>query len=83
MIENLESSNCVFSATNNLQEDIDSILSELINGSLVLVSSEDPNNPGKVINEIFIMNKKTNKLSDTALDLPEDVINYIISEAFE
>lgn len=57
---------------------INLILNELANGTLALVSSEDQSNPLKpTINEIYIMCKETNTLSDRPLDLPEEIVDAI------
>lgn len=45
--------------------------------SLVLVESQDPRNPSVTIDEIYIMDPETKKLSAEPLDLPADVIQTI------
>lgn len=60
--------------------DLGKILTDLVNGSLVVVASEDEENPSRVINEIYIMDKETGTLSDVPLDLPEDIVNCIVEE---
>lgn len=47
--------------------------------SLVLVESQDTQNPGRTIYEIYVSDPETGKLSDKPLDVPEDVIENIRS----
>ncbi|XP_055546413.1 uncharacterized protein LOC129730846 [Wyeomyia smithii] len=47
--------------------------------SLVLVESQDRTRPDKTIYEIYVIDPQTGKLSETPLDVPEDVIENIRS----
>ncbi|XP_062545359.1 transcription factor TFIIIB component B'' homolog [Armigeres subalbatus] len=47
--------------------------------SLVLVESQDTNDPTRTIYEIYVTNPETGKLSEKPLDVPEDVIENIRS----
>lgn len=47
--------------------------------SLVLVESQDTNDPTKTIYEIYVTDPETGKLSEKPLDVPEDVIENIRS----
>lgn len=47
--------------------------------SLVLVESQDTQNPGRTIYEIYVADPDTGKLSEKPLDVPEDVIENIRS----
>lgn len=45
--------------------------------SLVVVESQDPNDPGKTIHEVYVMCPETKQMSDQPLDLPDEVIQRI------
>uniref|UniRef100_A0A8D8P4G9 Transcription factor TFIIIB component B'' homolog n=1 Tax=Culex pipiens TaxID=7175 RepID=A0A8D8P4G9_CULPI len=47
--------------------------------SLVLVESQDTQNPGRTIYEIYVADPDTGKLSEKPLDVPDDVIENIRS----
>ncbi|XP_055595438.1 transcription factor TFIIIB component B'' homolog [Uranotaenia lowii] len=47
--------------------------------SLVLVESQDTNDPSRTIYEIYVTDPETGKLSEKPLDVPEDVIDNIRS----
>lgn len=59
--------------------DIEQILTELAEGSLVLVSTLDPQNSDKVINEIFMLDKQTGEICDKPLDVPEEIVQSILN----
>lgn len=45
--------------------------------SLVVVESQDPNEPNRTIHEVFIVDPETNEMSDKPLELPDHVIQRI------
>lgn len=45
--------------------------------SLVVVESQDPNDPNRTIHEVYVVDPDTNEMSDKPLDLPEHVIQRI------
>lgn len=45
--------------------------------SLVVVESQDPNDPQKTIHEVYVVCPQTKKMSDQPLDLPDAVIQRI------
>lgn len=45
--------------------------------SLVVVESQDPNDPHKTIHEVYVVCPETKKMSDQPLDLPDAVIQRI------
>lgn len=45
--------------------------------SLVVVESQDPNDPQKTIHEVYVVCPETKKMSDQPLDLPDAVIQRI------
>lgn len=45
--------------------------------SLVVVESQDPNDPNRTIHEVYVVDPDTNEMSDKPLDLPDDVIQRI------
>lgn len=47
--------------------------------SLVVVESQDPHNPDRIIHEVYVMCPLTKQLSDQPLDLPDEVIQRIRS----
>ncbi|XP_017030038.1 transcription factor TFIIIB component B'' homolog [Drosophila kikkawai] len=59
--------------------DIEQILAELAEGSLALVSSLDPEHEDRVLNEIYMLNKKTGELCETPLDIPEHIVKCIMN----
>lgn len=61
------------------EEDIQSILTELADGSLVLVSSLDPDDPDKVLNEIYMVDKTTGELCDEPLNIPDNIVQCILT----
>ncbi|KAM7351480.1 transcription factor TFIIIB component B'' homolog Bdp1 [Cochliomyia hominivorax] len=61
------------------EEDIQSILTELADGSLVLVSSLDPDDPDKVLNEIYMVDKNTGELCDEPLNIPDNIVQCILT----
>ncbi|KAI8118759.1 hypothetical protein FF38_11786 [Lucilia cuprina] len=61
------------------EEDIQSILTELAEGSLVLVSSLDPDDPDKVLNEIYMVDKNTGELCEEPLNIPDNIVQCILT----
>uniref|UniRef100_A0A1I8P7P4 Myb-like domain-containing protein n=1 Tax=Stomoxys calcitrans TaxID=35570 RepID=A0A1I8P7P4_STOCA len=61
------------------EQDIEHILTELAEGSLVLVSTLDPDDPDKVLNEIFMVDKNTGDLCDEPLNIPDNIVQCILS----
>lgn len=59
------------------ENDTPNSLDDIDISSLVLVESQDPRNPSVTIDEIYIMDPETKKLSAEPLDLPADVIQTI------
>jgi len=55
------------------------ILAELAEGSLVLVSSLDPEHEDRVLNEIYMLDKKTGELCETPLNIPEHIVQCIMN----
>lgn len=53
--------------------------SDNLMNSLVVVESQDPLNPDRIIHEVYVMCPKTKELSEQPLDLPDDVIQRIRS----
>lgn len=47
--------------------------------SLVVVESQDPNDPDRVIHEVYVMCPLTKQLSEHPLDLPDEVVQRIRS----
>lgn len=45
--------------------------------SLVVVESQDPNDPNRTIHEVYVMDPETNLMSEKPLELPEEVIQRI------
>lgn len=45
--------------------------------SLVVVESQDPQNPDRIIHEVYVMCPETQQLSEQPLDLPDEVIQRI------
>lgn len=58
---------------------IEQILAELAEGSLALVSSLDPEHEDRVLNEIYMLNKKTGELCENPLDIPEHIVKCIMN----
>ncbi|XP_073823252.1 transcription factor TFIIIB component B'' homolog Bdp1 [Musca autumnalis] len=72
--------NCSIASERELNEqDIQRILTELAEGSLVLVSTLDPDDPDKVLNEIFMVDKNTGDLCDEPLNIPDNIVQCILS----
>ncbi|XP_030376841.1 transcription factor TFIIIB component B'' homolog [Scaptodrosophila lebanonensis] len=68
------------SATPGITEhDIEQILMELGEGSLVLVSSLDAQSEDRVINEIYMYDKETGDLSAEPLDIPDHIVQCILT----
>jgi len=61
------------------EPDIEQILAELAEGSLVLVSSLDPEHEDRVLNEIYMLDKKTGELCETPLNIPEHIVQCIMN----
>ncbi|XP_068150523.1 uncharacterized protein Bdp1 [Drosophila tropicalis] len=61
------------------EEDIEQILSDLAEGSLVLVSSVDAENGDRVINEIYMYDKSTGELFEEPLNIPEHIVQCILN----
>ncbi|XP_039950473.1 transcription factor TFIIIB component B'' homolog [Bactrocera neohumeralis] len=59
--------------------DIQQILMDLADGSLVLVSTLDPDNADQVVNEIYMMDKVTGELCEKPLDIPESIVQCVLS----
>ncbi|CAD6997038.1 transcription factor TFIIIB component B'' [Ceratitis capitata] len=59
--------------------DIQQILMDLSDGSLVLVSTLDPENADQVVNEIYMMDKVTGELCEKPLDIPESIVQCVLS----
>ncbi|XP_061390241.1 uncharacterized protein DDB_G0284459 [Musca vetustissima] len=75
-----QDTNCSFTSDRELNEqDIQRILTELAEGSLVLVSTLDPDDPDKVLNEIFMVDKNTGDLCDEPLNIPDNIVQCILS----
>lgn len=49
-----------------------------LQGSLVVVASQDSKDPTKIVHEVFVMSPTTGQLSEEPLDLPADVIQQIM-----
>lgn len=45
--------------------------------SLVVVESQDPNDPNRTIHEVYVVDPDTNEMSEKPLDLPDHVIQRI------
>lgn len=78
-IFNNETCSSVISERELNEEDIQTILTELADGSLVLVSSLDPDDPDKVLNEIYMVDKNTGELCDEPLNIPDNIVQCILS----
>ncbi|XP_017132668.1 transcription factor TFIIIB component B'' [Drosophila elegans] len=61
------------------EPDIEQILAELAEGSLALVSSLDPEHEDRVLNEIYMLDKKTGELCETPLNIPEHIVQCIMN----
>nr|NP_609643.2 B double prime 1, isoform A [Drosophila melanogaster]AAF53291.2 B double prime 1, isoform A [Drosophila melanogaster]ACX61599.1 FI12401p [Drosophila melanogaster] len=61
------------------EPDIEQILAELAEGSLALVSSLDPEHEDRVLNEIYMLDKKTGELCETPLKIPEHIVQCIMN----
>ncbi|KAL9928519.1 transcription factor TFIIIB component B'' homolog Bdp1 [Glossina fuscipes fuscipes] len=62
-----------------VQQNIQKILTELAEGTLVLVSTLDPDNPDNVLNEIYMMDKDTGDLCDEPLNIPDDIVQRMFA----
>ncbi|KAH8260029.1 hypothetical protein KR026_001016 [Drosophila bipectinata] len=60
------------------EPDIEQIIAELAGGSLALVSSLDPQHEDRVLNEIYMLDKKTGELCETPLNIPEHIVQCIM-----
>ncbi|XP_017105575.2 uncharacterized protein Bdp1 isoform X1 [Drosophila bipectinata] len=60
------------------EPDIEQIIAELAEGSLALVSSLDPQHEDRVLNEIYMLDKKTGELCETPLNIPEHIVQCIM-----
>ncbi|KAH8329455.1 hypothetical protein KR074_010917 [Drosophila pseudoananassae] len=60
------------------EPDIEQIIGELAEGSLALVSSLDPQHEDRVLNEIYMLDKKTGELCETPLNIPEHIVQCIM-----
>ncbi|XP_001357336.2 transcription factor TFIIIB component B'' homolog [Drosophila pseudoobscura] len=58
---------------------IEQILSALSEGSLVLVSSQDPENENRVVNEIYMYDKNTDDLCESPLNIPDHIVQCIVN----
>ncbi|XP_016998538.2 transcription factor TFIIIB component B'' homolog [Drosophila takahashii] len=65
--------------TTTTEPDIEQILAELADGSLVLVSSLDPEHEDRVLNEIYMLDKSTGELCETPLNIPEHIVQCIMN----
>ncbi|KAH8376890.1 hypothetical protein KR093_001921 [Drosophila rubida] len=61
------------------EHDIEQILTELAEGSMVLVSSIDPDCEDRVVNEIYMYDKQTGDLCEQPLDIPEHIVQSILN----
>ncbi|XP_067621483.1 uncharacterized protein Bdp1 [Eurosta solidaginis] len=59
--------------------DMEQILMDLADGSLVLVSTLDPDNADQVVNEIYMIDKTTGELCEKPLDIPESIVQSVLS----
>ncbi|XP_034669372.1 transcription factor TFIIIB component B'' homolog [Drosophila subobscura] len=66
-------------ASTATEHGIEKILSELAEGSLVLVSSLDPENEDRVVNEIYMYDKNTGDLCESPLNIPEHIVQCIMN----
>ncbi|SPP85773.1 transcription factor TFIIIB component B'' homolog [Drosophila guanche] len=66
-------------ASTATEHGIEKILSELAEGSLVLVSSLDPENENRVVNEIYMYDKNTGDLCESPLNIPEHIVQCIMN----
>ncbi|ALC39965.1 CG9305 [Drosophila busckii] len=60
------------------EHDIEQILQELAEGSMVLVSSLDAEHEIRVINEIYMYDKSTGELCDEPMKIPEHIVQSIL-----
>ncbi|KAH8403320.1 hypothetical protein KR222_010350 [Zaprionus bogoriensis] len=61
------------------EHDIEQILMELAEGSMVLVSSLDAEHEDHVVNEIYLYDKQTGELSEQPLQIPEHIVQSILN----
>lgn len=61
------------------EHDIEQILTELAEGSLVLVSSLDAEHEDRVVNEIYMYDKDTGELCEQPLQIPEHIVQSILN----
>ncbi|XP_062127125.1 transcription factor TFIIIB component B'' homolog isoform X2 [Drosophila sulfurigaster albostrigata] len=66
-------------STSVSEHDIEQILTELAEGSMVLVSSIDPNYEDRIVNEIYMYDKQTGDLCEQPLDIPEHIVQSILN----
>lgn len=61
------------------EHDIEQIMTELAEGSLVLVSSLDAEHEERVVNEIYMYDKDTGELCEQPLQIPEHIVQSILN----
>ncbi|XP_032584377.1 transcription factor TFIIIB component B'' [Drosophila mojavensis] len=61
------------------EHDIEQIITELSEGSMVLVSSLDAGQDGRVLNEIYMYDSQTGDLSEQPLKIPEHIVQCILN----
>ncbi|EDW57748.1 transcription factor TFIIIB component B'' homolog [Drosophila virilis] len=61
------------------EHDIEQILAELSEGSMVLVSSLDAEQEDRVINEIYMYDQQTGELCEHPLKIPEHIVQCILN----
>ncbi|TDG43351.1 hypothetical protein AWZ03_010219 [Drosophila navojoa] len=61
------------------EHDIEQIITELSEGSMVLVSSLDADREDRVINEIYMYDSQTGDLSEQPLKIPEHIVQCILN----
>lgn len=61
------------------EHDIEQIMTELAEGSLVLVSSLDAEHEERILNEIYMYDKDTGELCEQPLQIPEHIVQSILN----
>lgn len=61
------------------EHDIEQIMTELAEGSLVLVSSLDAEHEERIVNEIYMYDKDTGELCEQPLQIPEHIVQSILN----
>lgn len=61
------------------EHDIEQIITELSEGSMVLVSSLNADQEDRVINEIYMYDSQTGNLSEQPLKIPEHIVQCILN----